>query len=114
MENGLLELLRSDLDPRLEDAVILVALAPALDVDGLQESNVLKQFQRTNAAVLPQRRFRGLRYALLKIAVRRRAIHAVLRNRIARAFWQARECDLAETYFEQKGSLHSLLLCDTK
>jgi hypothetical protein len=35
-------------------------------------------------------------------------MHAVLRNRIARAFWQAPESGLAETYFELKGSIRSL------
>lgn len=49
--NSLLELLRPDLNPRFEDAVILVALAPGLEMEGLQQQHRLDPFQRANAAV---------------------------------------------------------------
>src|ERR1022692_2393764 len=66
----LLKLLRPDLNPGLEHPVILVTLAPALDVDWLQEPHLLKQFKRADAAVAVQGRLGRLFDAFLEAAVR--------------------------------------------
>ena len=65
MTNGLLKLLRPDLYPGLEQAVMLGALAPALDVYRLQEPHLLEQFKRADAAVSVQGRLGRLLNAFL-------------------------------------------------
>jgi hypothetical protein len=46
MADGLLKLLRPDLNPRLKHPVMLVTFAPALDVARLKQPHFLQQFQR--------------------------------------------------------------------
>ena len=60
MADGVLELLRPDLDGGLEHGIKLVALAPGLHVEQLEEAHLLEQLQRADAAVTLQDRLSGL------------------------------------------------------
>ena len=69
MADGLLKLLRPDLNPWLKHPVMLVAFAPALDVARLQQPHFLEQFQRADAAVSFQGCLGRALDALLEVAV---------------------------------------------
>jgi len=69
MANGFLELLRPDLNPLLERPVMLVAFAPILDVNGLEQPHFLEKFKRADAAASFQGRLGRSFDAVLEIAL---------------------------------------------